>query len=476
MKNKYLPVGLLAALALPFAGALFAQTAAPAAAPVTIPAAIVGASSVYAENSRVIPPPAPTATDIVQVTLDRTDWTYPLSAIATFKVKLAVTPYPTAGIPITYRVGPEQLEGTERTAIVPAEGLTIPGGTRQEPGLTRLLVSATLDGKPIKSFATAAFAPGRILPTQTEPSDFDKFWEKQKTELAKIPAEPELTPMPELSTPEVEVFQWSAQNIGNYEGFSRVYGILAVPRGHGPFPAYLNVPGAGVRGYKGQVALAAKGVITLEIGIHGLPVTLEPKVYAALSRAGLNNYQVCGIDDRTNYYYRRVILGCLRANDALTSHPKWDGKTLITSGSSQGGMLSIITGTLDSRVTAIAAAYPAYCDVTGYLHGRAGGWPGLFRPRADGKLQSPVADDPRVITTSYYDTLNFARRLKIPGFYSFGYNDNVCPPTSMFAAYNVITAPKELVLSPEQTHHLSKPQIQLRTDWIDAQLGLAVKK
>ena len=429
-------------------------------------------TTVASANYRVIPVPSPTATDRIRITADHADWTYPLGAPATYAVRIIADPYPAAGIPITYRLGPEQFEGLEHAAIVPAEGLTISAGTRHEPGFTRLIVSAKLEGKTSQALCTLGFAPDGIRPTQTEPADFDAFWDRQKADLAKVPAEPELMPMPGLSTPEVEVFHWSIQNVGNWEGPSRMYGILAVPRGPGPYPALLQVPGAGVRPYKGQVALAAKGVITLEIGIHGLPVNLAPEVYSALSRAGLENYPLTALDQRDNYFYRRVYLGCLRANDYLTNHPKWDRKTLLVGGFSQGGMLSIVTAALDSRVTALAVSFPAYCDVTGYLHGRAGGWPGLFRADRSGKRQVLAPDDPRLRTTAYYDTVNFARRLQVPGHYSFGYNDDVCPPTSMFAAYNSITAPKELVISPEQGHHLSKPQLMDRSGWLDVHLGL----
>ncbi len=433
--------------------------------------AVVESSPAIA-NCSIIPVPPPAATNVIRITPDRADWTYPLGATPVFKVNLAVSPYPDEGIPITYRLGPEQLEGAEQTAVVPADGLIIPAGTRNEPGFTRLLVSAIVDGQIHKDLCTVAVSPDRILPTQTEPPDFDAFWEKQKASMANLPLAPELEPMPELSTPTVEVFHWSIQNVGNWAGPSRLYGILAVPRGAGPFPAVLYVPGAGVRPYWGQIDLAARGVITLEIGIHGMPVNLDTNVYHQLSRGGLSNYQSIKLDDRESFFYRRVYLGCLRANDYLASHPKWDGTNLLVVGSSQGGMLAIVTAALDPRVTALLVGYPAFCDVTGYLHGRAGGWPGFFHPGSEGKLQVLASDEPRRLTTMYYDTVNFARRLKAPGHYSFGYNDTVCPPTSMFAAYNSVTAPKELVLAPEQGHRFSDPQHQHRGVWFDARLGL----
>jgi len=72
----------------------------------------------------------------------------------------------------------------------------------------------------------------------------------------------------------------------------------------------------------------------------------------------------------------------------------------------------------------------------------------------------------KIETTSYYDTVNFARRLKLPGFYTWGYNDETCPPTSMFAAYNVITAPKELHLALETGHGEAPEQLAQVNAWI----------
>jgi cephalosporin-C deacetylase-like acetyl esterase len=80
----------------------------------------------------------------------------------------------------------------------------------------------------------------------------------------------------------------------------------------------------------------------------------------------LSGYLNFGLDHRDRYYYRRVYLGCVRANDFLTAHAKWDGANLAVTGGSQGGALSIVTAALDPRVKGLAAYYPALSDVTGY--------------------------------------------------------------------------------------------------------------
>lgn len=69
-------------------------------------------------------------------------------------------------------------------------------------------------------------------------------------------------------------------------------------------------------------------------------------------------------------------------------------------------------------------------------------------------------------TTSYYDAVNFARRLKVPGIYSWGFNDETCPPTSLYASYNVITAPRSLLLGLEMGHANSAEQNERLNGWI----------
>ncbi len=404
----------------------------------------------------------------VHVRLDRPDWTYALGERAQFHVRVTADRQPLGGITVKYRVGLEMLPAEEKSAVVPAEGLTIDGGALPEPGFIRCLVTAEFGGRTYRGLATAGFAPEKIQPTQTEPADFDAFWQAGKVELAKLPLDARLTLQPELCTANVEVYHVSFQNVGAGPAVfpserTRIYGMLCLPRGPGPYPALLRVPGATVRAYGGVLDLAEKGMITLEIGIHGIPVNLGPEVYAQLVSGALAGYPTHHLDNRQTYYYRRVYLGCVRANDFLCSLGKWDRRNLIASGHSQGGQLAIVTAVLDPRVTAVTSIFPAFCDTTGYLHGRAGGWPHMFRDEKAGH-RTPA----KIATTGYYDTVNFARRLKQTGFYTWGYNDETCPPTSMFAAYNVITAPKQLLLALETGHGESAEQLARVNAWIVA--------
>jgi cephalosporin-C deacetylase-like acetyl esterase len=156
-------------------------------------------------------------------------------------------------------------------------------------------------------------------------------------------------------------------------------------------------------------------------------------------------------------------LGCLRANDFLNSLPQFDGKNLGVMGGSQGGALSIMTAALDSRVKGLAVWVPALADMTGYIYGRAGGWHHAFKTEQNRTKE-------KIETSKYYDTVNFARRLKVPGIYTLGYNDETCPPTSMFAAYNTISASKELLLALETGHVLTNEQSDRVNKWMETLL------
>lgn len=250
-----------------------------------------------------------------------------------------------------------------------------------------------------------------------------------------------------------------------------MYGILCVPVKPGKYPALLRVPGAGIRPYNGDIATAEKGVITLEIGIHGIPVNMDLNQYTVLSTGALLGYSSFNLEDRDKYYFKRVYMGCVRANDFLTSLPEYDGSTLGVTGGSQGGALSIITAALDPRVKFLGAYYPALSDLTGYFQGRAGGWPHLFNK--DNVNTESTKD--KIKTTGYYDVVNFARLLKVPGRYSWGYNDATCPPTSMYAAYNVITSPKTLALFQDNGHWQYPEQREDMEMWLREKLNVAQK-
>lgn len=396
----------------------------------------------------------------VVVAPDHTDWAYKPGEKVKFTITILQSGNTLKNAVVKYEVGPERMEATKKDSLIIANGiLNIDGGTMKTPGFLRCIATTVVKGKTYRGLATAAFNPLQIEPTIQNPPDFSTYWENAKAALGTIPVDAKMTLLPERCTEKVNVYH---VNLQNYKIGTRLYGILCVPKKEGKYPALLQVPGAGVRPYSGDVANAERGIITFQIGIHGVPVDMDVAVYSNLMAGALAGYWNYNLDDKDRYYYKRVYLGCVRANDFLTSLPQYDGKNLGVMGGSQGGALSIVTAALDPRIKFLAALYPALSDVTGYLKGRAGGWPHLF----DKNNLAFNNTREKINTAGYYDVVNFAKQLKVPGIYTMGFNDETCPPTSMFAAYNVITAPKELLIVPETGHWTFPEQREQLNEWI----------
>ncbi len=400
----------------------------------------------------------------IEIAPDHNDWTYQTGEPVSFQLRVMRGNVPLTNVPLTYEIGPEKMKPVKTGKSNMDKGvLTVKGGTMKEPGFMTCTAYVTVDGIDYTNYINVGFSPLNIQPTTTMPADFTEFWQTSLAESAKIPSQPLLTLLPEECTPEINVYHVRLQH---YKKNTYIYGKLCVPVAPGKYPAVLRVPGAGVKKNPAEMTLANKGMITLSIGIHGIPMTLPEQTYSDLSNGVLNNYAFLHLDDKENYYYRRVYTGCVRALDFLTTLPEYDGENLGVIGGSQGGALAMVTTALDKRVKAVVAYYPALCDLTGYLHDRAGGWPAMFAPRNE-KLNKKTE---KIETSRYYDIVNFAKLIEAPGYYSWGYNDPTCPPTSYYAAYNVIDAPKLLFVAHDTGHWRTKEQDVFTIDWFCKQL------
>ena len=399
----------------------------------------------------------------VAITPDHKDWNYRVGETAGFRVEVQRSGTAIDNVVVDYEAGPEMYPTVKKNGVVLKDGTMKWSGTMKQPGMYRLKVTAHVDGKEYVGMCTAAFSPEKIQPTTVNPNDFDEFWQNTLAEARKTPLEAKRRLLPERCTEKVNVYEVSFQNIR--QG-SRTYGILCVPVKPGKYPALLRVPGAGVRPYNGDIWTAEQGAITLEIGIHGVPVTMPQSTYDDMFHGCLNGYWDYNMNDRDNCYYKRVFVGAVRSIDYIASLPEWNGTSLGVTGSSQGGMLSLVCAALDKRVTFYGAVHAAMCDHTASLKGVACGWPHYFY------YNPKNIDQKKVETSRYYDGVNFARRITCPGWFSFGYNDDVVPPTTAYATYNTVTAPKELHLYQITRHFWVQEQWDEWEAWLLKQMGL----
>ncbi|MCR4959351.1 MAG: acetylxylan esterase [Prevotella sp.] len=363
---------------------------------------------------------------------------------------------PVDGTVVRYKVGPEMFlpDDCDSVAFHAGEAL-IPLGTMTEPGFLACQYEfRTADGKTSKDLVKLAFDPEQIKTFTPMPRDFAQFWQEALKEARKVPFEAEYHDVKDATNEQFET-QLVRLRVGRskwMQGYLTRPKHSALTAGQAPkYPVVLCPPGAGSQKIYPSDYFPKEGCVYMKIEIHDNDQRLADDAYDAMRHEKCDGYTLRGMASRDTYYYKDVYVGCARAVDFLCSLPEWDGKNVIVTGGSQGGALTIVTAALNEKVTLCAPFYPALCDLTAFLHRRAGGWPKFFSGYyKDGLVDIPA--EQAVETLQYYDVVNFARILRVPTFMSWGYSDDTCSPSSVWAAWNEITAPKQKDITPSSGH------------------------
>ena len=317
-----------------------------------------------------------------------------------------------------------------------------------------VLVYFNADRKPIqkngKSIAgeTASIGavadPEKIRPGFQEPADFQQFWDAALAELAKVPVKAKRKEVDVPKNVQGKFQCWDVQV--DCAGGVPVSGYLTMPVKAVPksLPAVVSYHGAGV--YSSWKSFTG-GAIHFNINAHGIENGREKEFYRKLAKTELADYRSRNAADRDKFYFRNMFLRVKRSLDYVKTLPEYDGRTLIVTGSSQGGAQAIAAAGLDPDVVLMQACVPAMCDHGGGLAGRMAGWPKLLKIR-DGKIRNPELEK----SLPYYDMAFFARRIRGEAFFTVGLIDRTCCPDSVFAAFNLIPGRKTIWTMPDQGH------------------------
>jgi cephalosporin-C deacetylase len=150
-----------------------------------------------------------------------------------------------------------------------------------------------------------------------------------------------------------------------------------------------------------------------------------------------------GILDRNAYYYRRLYVDAVRGVETAAAHDRVDPDRIGVGGFSQGGALSLAAAALaPGRVQLCQAHMPYLCDIAHAIE-IAAEPPYTELVEFLARHQKHI---PRVLdTVRYVDNAVLAPRIRASTTVSVGLMDACCPPSTVFAAYNAITAPKRIV-------------------------------
>ena len=284
-----------------------------------------------------------------------------------------------------------------------------------------------------------------------KPADFDAYWAAALAELDATPPAPEFLPA-EFQTPFAECFDLWFTGVGG----ARVYAKYLRPR-HSkevPHPAVLQFHGySGSSGdWQDKLGLAALGFAVAALDVRGQGGRSQDPG-GALGNT-LHGHIIRGLDDAPErLFYRGVFLDTVQLARVVMALPEVDARRVGAMGMSQGGALTLACAALEPRIRRLAPMCPFLCDyrrvwemdLAKDAYEELRNWFRRFDPRHERETE--------IFTRlGYVDCQHLAPRIQGEVLMAVGLMDEICPPSSQFAAYNRITAPKEMALFPDFAH------------------------
>jgi len=275
------------------------------------------------------------------------------------------------------------------------------------------------------------------------PDDFGSFWETTLAESRAVGGAVSVVPVT-TGLRAADAFDVTFPGFGGHA----VRGWLVLPaQRSGPLPLIVQYIGYGggrglphehlhwaAAGYAHfRMDTRGQGTSISSVGDTADPVGSGPAIFGMMTR---------GILSREDYYFRRLFTDGVRAIDALAALDSVDANRIAVTGRSQGGGIALAVAGLDPRIKVAMPNVPFLSDF----------------PRAVRKAQrDPYLEIVRYLaqhrhqvttvfeTLRYFDGVCFARQARAEALFSVGLMDDVCPPSTIYGAYNAYAGTKQIV-------------------------------
>ena len=288
-------------------------------------------------------------------------------------------------------------------------------------------------------------------PPRDEPADFDAFWQSTLDEAWAFPLNATFKKV-DYGLVAQETFDVTFNGFGGQP----VKGWLILPSQRtGKLPCVVEYIGyGGGRNFPIDWLLwASAGCAHFVMDTRGQGSSWSPgetpDLYADGGNAHYPGSMTKGILDPKHYYYRRVFTDAVRAIGAACSRPEVDATRVAVTGGSQGGGITIAAAGLVPEVVAAMPDVPFLCHyrrateiVDTYPYKEIGEFCHIHRDKVDNVFN----------TLSYFDGINFATRAKAKSLFSVALMDEICPPSTVYAAYNYWAGEKDIKVYPYNGH------------------------
>lgn len=289
------------------------------------------------------------------------------------------------------------------------------------------------------------------LPTRNEPADFDAFWEITLKEANAFDLNPQFDSV-DVGLPLLEFFDVTYRGYGG----QAIKGWLVLPRQRaGRLPCVVEYIGyGGGRGLPIDWLLwASAGYAHFVMDTRGQGSAWRrgdtPDPEPEGSNPHFPGFMTRGILNPETYYYRRVFTDAVRAVQAASSHAAVDAERIAVLGGSQGGGIALAVAGLVPALSAVLPDVPFLCHyrrATEIVDTHPYNEISRYCKTHRDKVETVFAN------LAYFDGVNFAVRANAPALFSVGLMDDVCPPSTVYAAYNHYAAPKQISVYQYNNH------------------------
>ncbi len=282
------------------------------------------------------------------------------------------------------------------------------------------------------------------------PDDFDAYWDAGLAEMHALDPQLELVPYP-MQAPFAECFDLYFTGIGGARVHAKYLHPTHVAE---PHPAVVMF-----HGYSGdcgewwdKLAYVGQGYTVAALDCRGQGGKSED--VGGVKGNTFRGHIIRGLDDvPEKLLYRSIYLDCAQLAGIVMGMPEVDGTRVAATGGSQGGGLTLACAALEPRITRVAPIFPFLCDYQRVweMDLASGAYEEL---RTYFRQFDPLhAREAEIFTRlGYIDNQHLAARIRGEVLMPVGLMDTICPPSTQFAAYNKITAPKSLVVYPDFGH------------------------
>lgn len=286
--------------------------------------------------------------------------------------------------------------------------------------------------------------------TNPRPQDFDAFWARALEQMNAVEPNVQLVPS-RFQSPVAECFDLYYTGVGG----ARVHAKYLRPKNAAASaPAVLMFHGytQDAGDWLPKLGYAASGFHVAALDCRGQGG--ESEDVGGVHGNTHNGHIIRGLQDGPDkLLFRDIFLDTALLAKIVMGMPGVDPDRVGATGGSQGGGLTLACAALEPRIARAAPVYPFLCDyrrvwemdlakdayqeITEYFR--------HFDPLHEREEQ--------VFTTlGYIDAAQLAPRIRGEVLMATGLMDNICPPSTQFAAYNRITSAKSMLIYPDFGH------------------------